>query len=299
MPELPEAEVVRAGLQRWVVGRTVAAATVSGARTLRRYPGNAEDFGSRLRQRRVETAQRRGKFLWMTLDGGDEAIAVHLGMSGQLVLPAGEREESRHVRARITFVDDGLPLHFIDQRTFGWMSLEPVVTGVGGRKVTQSAAMIAPDPFEAEFDDESFSRRLRRSTRQIKAALLDQQLISGVGNIYADEALWRARRHWATPADRLSAADVRTLLGHVRDVMTESLAAGGTSFDALYVNVNGQSGYYSRDLNAYGREGEPCDRCGSAIRRESFANRSSYRCPRCQRRPRRISPPRARSEPRT
>jgi formamidopyrimidine-DNA glycosylase len=286
MPELPEAEVVRAGLQRWVVGRTIDDVEVSGQRVLRRFPGAASDFVGRLRGRQITSAQRRGKFLWLTLDDDEEAIAAHLGMSGQLVLPTRQPTRPAHIRVRISFADEGLPLSFIDQRTFGWMSLEPVVTGVGGRLVAQSASAIAADPFEPDFDPVGVSRKLRRSKRQIKAALLDQQLLSGIGNIYADEALWRARRHWATPADRLSATAARDLLGHAQEVMAEALAAGGTSFDALYVNVNGQSGYFSRDLNVYGREGEPCPRCGAPIVREAFANRSSFRCPRCQRRPR-------------
>lgn len=286
MPELPEAEVVRSGLHRWVVGRTVEQVTILGDRTLRRYPGNAAEFADRLRNRRFTGAHRRGKFLWLTVDSGDDALAVHLGMSGQLVLPQGGGDGSHHMRARLTFTDGGLPLHFLDQRTFGWLTLEPLVAGVGGRLVTESAARIAPDPFEAGFDDAVAARRLRQTTRQLKAALLDQHLISGIGNIYADEALWRARKHWATPANRLTPKAARDLIGYARDVMSESLAAGGTSFDSLYVNVNGQSGYFSRDLNVYGRQNEPCPRCGTAIVRESFANRSSFRCPRCQRRPR-------------
>jgi formamidopyrimidine-DNA glycosylase len=131
---------------------------------------------------------------------------------------------------------------------------------------------------------------LRRRRVAVKVALLDQSLISGVGNIYADEALWRAKLHGRRRCDVLTRPAVRRLLAHVRDVLTEAIDAGGTSFDALYVDVNGDSGWYERALHVYGREGEPCVRCGSPIRREPFTNRSSYSCPRCQPRPRSALP---------
>lgn len=286
MPELPEVEVVRAGVDRWATGRRIVDVQVHGDRALRRYEQGPEQFADELRGRVLSSAQRRGKFLWLPIDGEDRALSVHLGMSGQLVLPPADAPKEPHLRVRLDFDDGGRALRFVDQRTFGWVTVEPLVAGVGGRTVAASAANIAPDPFEDDFDVGAVITAARRSTRAVKAALLDQNVVSGIGNIYADEALWRARRHWATPCNRMSTAQWRVLLGHAREVMAEALAAGGTSFDSLYVNVNGESGYFSRDLNVYGRQHEPCSRCGRPIVREAFANRSSYRCPTCQRRPR-------------
>jgi formamidopyrimidine-DNA glycosylase len=140
------------------------------------------------------------------------------------------------------------------------------------------------------FDDDAFVRALRKRRTGIKRALLDQGLISGIGNIYADESLWRARLHFDRPTDALTAAKARELLGHVREVLGQALAEGGTSFDAQYVNVNGQAGYFEHSLNAYGRQGEACARCGATMRRESFMNRGSHFCPICQRMPRKRSP---------
>ena len=177
---------------------------------------------------------------------------------------------------------EGRELRFVDQRMFGGLSVS-----AGGAELPPEIAHIARDPLDPEFDDDAFVAKVRRRTSGIKRQLLDQNLISGVGNIYADEALWRARLHGERPGERLTAAQVRELLGHARDVMNEALGQGGTSFDALYVNVNGESGYFERSLHAYGREGEPCDRCGTPMRRVAFMNRSSYFCPVCQPVPRR------------
>ncbi|MFM2438544.1 MAG: hypothetical protein RLZ55_1367 [Actinomycetota bacterium] len=295
MPELPEVEVVRGGLERWVVGRTVGSVEVSGDRTVRRHDAGPTDFVGRIAGRTILAAQRRGKFLWLPLGAAgqcsaesDEALVAHLGMSGQLVLPPNEAPAEAHLRARITFADDGRTLRFVDQRTFGWLAVESLVRGAGDRLVPTSVAAIAADPMEESFDVATVGRALRRRRQPVKAALLDQQLVSGIGNIYADEALWRVRRNWATQTDRMRQSDAVALLGAATEVMTEALAAGGTSFDSLYVNVNGSSGYFARSLRAYGREGQPCDRCGAPILREQFGNRSSFRCPRCQRRPRRV-----------
>jgi formamidopyrimidine-DNA glycosylase len=182
---------------------------------------------------------------------------------------------------RFRFTDDGPELRFVDQRTFGGLSVSE-----GGAGLPAEIAHIARDPMDPEFSDDEFVAALRRRRTEVKRALLDQTLISGVGNIYADEALWRAGLHGVRPTDALTGPAARRLLGHVRDVLAEAITAGGTSFDALYVNVNGESGYFDRSLNAYGRQGQPCHRCGAPIRREAFMNRSSYSCPRCQPRPR-------------
>jgi len=294
MPELPEVETVRAGLERHVVGRTVADVQVLHPRVVRRDLAGPAGFAAAMAGRTVKRAERRGKYLWLALDD-DEALLAHLGMSGQLLVGEPDRPLSPHVRARFTFTDGGADLRFTDQRTFGHLMMVPFAHGdLDGpgetRELPVPIAHIAPDPMEAAFDDGDFAARLTRRHTGVKRALLDQSLISGVGNIYADEALWRARLHWARPTETLRRGEVSRLLEAVREVLSEALRAGGTSFDALYVNVNGESGYFDRSLQAYGREGEPCSRCGTPIRRDAFMNRSSYSCPRCQPRPRRAHP---------
>ncbi|MBX6766305.1 MAG: bifunctional DNA-formamidopyrimidine glycosylase/DNA-(apurinic or apyrimidinic site) lyase [Actinomadura rubrobrunea] len=299
MPELPEVEVVRRGLERHVAGRTIKSAEVLHPRAVRRHAAGPDDFAARLPGRAVGVPRRRGKYLWLPLTGpesasdGDpgEALLAHLGMSGQLLVGDPGRAAERHLRIRIEFDDGGYDLRFVDQRTFGHLMLtglvpDPFAAAATG-SVPEPIAHIAADPLENAFDDEAFYRALRRRRTGIKRALLDQSLISGVGNIYADEALWRARLHWARPTETLTRAEVRRLLEAAREVMTAALAVGGTSFDSLYVNVNGESGYFDRSLEVYGRRDEPCRRCGSPIRRDAFMNRSSYSCPKCQPRPRR------------
>jgi formamidopyrimidine-DNA glycosylase len=294
MPELPEVETVRAGLERHVVGRTVADVQVLHPRVVRRDLAGPAGFAAAMAGRTVKRAERRGKYLWLALDD-DEALLAHLGMSGQLLVGDPDRPLSPHVRARFTFTDGGPDLRFTDQRTFGHLMLVPFAHGDlddpgETRELPAPIAHIAPDPMEAAFDDGDFAARLTRRHTGVKRALLDQSLISGVGNIYADEALWRARLHWARPTETLKRGEVSRLLEAVREVLSEALRAGGTSFDTLYVNVNGESGYFDRSLQAYGREGEPCSRCGTPIRRDAFMNRSSYSCPHCQPRPRRAHP---------
>jgi len=284
MPELPEVEVVRRGVERWVAGRTVETATVLHPRAARRHPEGPSDLATRLTGRLISGASRRGKYLWLTVGDG-EALLAHLGMSGQLIVGSPDRPYEKHLRARFTFTDGGPDLRFIDQRTFGHLMLTELTEDGGG--VPAPIAHIAPDPLEKVFDEEAFYRALRRRRTGLKRALLDQSLISGVGNIYADEALWRSKLHWARPTETLNRPDAERLLTAAREVMEAALLAGGTSFDSLYVNVNGESGYFERSLNAYGREDEPCPRCGTPIRGDSFMNRASYTCPKCQPRPRR------------
>ena len=350
MPELPEVETVRAGLADHSLGRPVQAVRVVDARSLRRHLPGPAHFEAALTGRALRGAYRRGKYLWLTLseaDGtlADEALVVHLGMSGQLLVrdePGGVSgsdsearaafdEQPRHLRVALELgpagatgsmvsanrASTGQRLLFVDQRIFGGMFLSPLVPDVPATVATNEAAPgesapeggtdfsavperflvpeavkhIARDPLDEFFDPAAVRRKFLRTSSGIKKVLLDQSVISGVGNIYADEALWRARLHYAKPARTLSAAQTRELLEAVTQVLRESLAAGGTSFDALYVNVLGESGYFERSLNAYGRAGEPCHRCAEAGRtslivREPFQNRSSYRCPHCQRAPR-------------
>jgi formamidopyrimidine-DNA glycosylase len=286
VPELPEVEVVRRGLERWASGRTIADVQVLHPRSVRRHTPGAEDFAARLRGHRFGPARRRGKYLWLPLDPGF-CVLAHLGMSGQLLIqPAGAPDE-KHLRIRVTFDDsDDGELRFVDQRTFGGLSVHPESVAPGAGALPDVIAHIARDPLDPLFDEAAFHAALRRRRTTIKRALLDQSLISGVGNIYADEALWRARLHYERPTASLTRPRTTELLGHVRDVMNAALAAGGTSFDSLYVNVNGESGYFERSLDAYGREDEPCRRCGTLMRRRPWMNRSSYFCPTCQRPPR-------------
>ncbi|MEV4623632.1 bifunctional DNA-formamidopyrimidine glycosylase/DNA-(apurinic or apyrimidinic site) lyase [Asanoa sp. NPDC049573] len=280
MPELPEVETVRAGLAKHVAGRRIASVEVSHPRAVRRHLPGPLDFAGQLAGRRVVDVRRRGKYLWLPLDSGD-AVIGHLGMSGQMLLQPAAAPDETHLRIRFRF-DDGDPeLRFVDQRTFGGLSVS-----AGGADLPAEIVHIARDPIDPEFSDQGFVANLRRRRTEVKRALLDQSLISGVGNIYADEALWRAQLHGTRPTDRLTKPAALRLLGHVRDVLGEAIDAGGTSFDALYVDVNGESGYFERGLNAYGREGLPCNRCGTPIRREAFMNRSSFSCPKCQPRPR-------------
>jgi formamidopyrimidine-DNA glycosylase len=278
VPELPEVETVRRGLAATVVDRTVATVEVFHPRAVRRHLAGPADFVGLLTGRTITGVNRRGKFLWLPLDSGD-ALIGHLGMSGQMLL---DPPENPHLRVRFRFTDPGPDLCFVDQRTFGGLSVSPW----DGTGVPAQIAHIAPDPLDKAFDDDGFVAALRRRRVAVKVALLDQTLISGVGNIYADEALWRAKLHGQRRCDLLTRPAIRRLLGHARDVLTEAIDAGGTSFDALYVDVNGDSGWFERALHAYGREGLPCNRCGAPIRREPFANRSSFSCPRCQPRPR-------------
>ncbi|GIG86512.1 bifunctional DNA-formamidopyrimidine glycosylase/DNA-(apurinic or apyrimidinic site) lyase [Plantactinospora endophytica] len=285
MPELPEVETVREGLSRWVTGRRIAAVDVRHPRAVRRHLPGAEHFAAVLVGRTILAARRRGKYLWLPLDSGD-AVVGHLGMSGQLLVRPTEAADEIHLRIRFTFDDGGTDLRFVDQRTFGGLAVSE-----GGATLPAEIAHIARDPMDPEFSDRDFVAAVRRRRTEVKRALLDQTLISGVGNIYADEALWRARLHGGRPTEALTGPAVIRLLGHVRDVLGEAIEQGGTSFDALYVNVNGESGYFDRELNVYGREGLPCRNCGTPIRREAFMNRSSFSCPRCQPRPRTVVRP--------
>ncbi|GAA3869111.1 bifunctional DNA-formamidopyrimidine glycosylase/DNA-(apurinic or apyrimidinic site) lyase [Streptomyces sedi] len=281
MPELPEVEVVRRGLDRWISGRTVADTEVLHPRAVRRHLAGAEDFAARLRGVPVAAPRRRGKYLWLPV-GDDLALLAHLGMSGQLLVQPDRAPDEKHLRVRVTFADAaGGELRFVDQRTFGGLSLHPVLAD----GLPDVIGHIARDPLDPDFDEDAFHSALRRKRTTVKRALLDQSLISGVGNIYADEALWRTRLHYERPTATLTRPTTERLVGHVREVMHQALAAGGTSFDSLYVNVNGQSGYFERALDAYGREGLPCRRCATPMRRAPWMNRSSYYCPRCQRRP--------------
>ncbi len=286
MPELPEVEVVRRGLDRWVSGRTVSSVVVYHPRAVRRHTAGPDDFAAQLAGRVLGAAQRRGKYLWLPLPGTGSSLIGHLGMSGQLLVQPQDAPAETHLRVRFRFADDqGTELRFVDQRTFGGLAVEEADPS-DPESAPLSLGHIARDPLDPRFDDTAFLAALRRRSSGVKRNLLDQSLISGVGNIYADEALWRAKIHYERPADTLTRPQAALLLASARDVMSAALDVGGTSFDSLYVNVNGESGYFARALDAYGREGLPCNRCATPMRRSSWMNRSSYHCPRCQRLPR-------------
>jgi len=314
VPELPEVETVRDGLERHVVGRRVVDAQVLRDYSVRRHLAGPADLVGRVRGRVLASAVRRGKFLWVPLTDGatggtafderaDDALLVHLGMSGQLLVRSAPDVAAEldgtvvvHPHLRVRFLlDDGGALDFVDQRTFGHVSVQDLVPtpdgAPGGRgssdaPVPEPVAHIARDLLDPALDRSALVRAVRARRTGVKRALLDQTLVSGVGNIYADEALWRARVHFARPTSALRPVEVTRVLDAAHEVMTEALAQGGTSFDALYVNVNGASGYFDRSLAVYGQEGRPCPRCGTPIRRVEFMNRSSAFCPRCQPAPR-------------
>ena len=293
--------MVRRGLHHWVVGRTVADVEVHHPRPVRRQPGGAAELSSRLTGRTVTGAVRRGKFLWLELDDG-QGLLAHLGMSGQMVLRDRDAPAERHLRVAVGFDDGERQLRFVDQRMFGGVAVVDLVptpdglpaglAGEGAGQVSSpwlppEVAHIARDPLDPHLDVPALVERVRRRRTGVKRALLDQGLVSGIGNIYADEALWRSRLHFARPTETLTRPAVLRLLESVRGVMNEALSQGGTSFDALYVNVNGESGYFDRSLAVYGQADHPCPRCGTPVRRDAFMNRSSFTCPRCQPRPRR------------
>lgn len=298
MPELPEVEVVRAGLAPAVSGARVRAVEVLDERALTRHPGSGSDFEAVLTGRRIRSAARRGKFLWLPLEGvtaDEQCIVTHLGMSGQMLLrePGAPRERHERIRLQIEHPRHGeLSVVFADQRTFGSLAVDDLVPTADGRPggwgsdapiVPSQVRHIARDPLDAAFSDAGFRTALARKASAVKRVLLDQTVASGIGNIYADEALWAARIHPETPALSLPTRAVNRLLTEIRTVLEKALAEGGTSFDAQYVNVNGQAGYFAHSLNAYGRAGQPCPRCGRPIVRVGFMNRSSHYCPRCQR----------------
>lgn len=294
MPELPEVEVVRAGLEPAVTGAVIASVDVRDERALTRHTGGAAHFEAELTGRRISSAVRRGKFLWMPISDA-EAIVTHLGMSGQMLLRVPGAPEERHERIRIELEHPAhgpLSVVFADQRTFGSLAVDTLVDTADGAaagrgsdlaRVPTQVAHIARDPLDPAFRADRFRARLARTASGIKRVLLDQTVASGIGNIYADESLWAARIHPETAASALSTRAVNRLLAEVQAVLEKALAEGGTSFDAQYVNVNGQAGYFAHSLNAYGRTGQPCPRCGRPIVRVSFMNRSSHFCPHCQR----------------
>ncbi|WP_129658112.1 bifunctional DNA-formamidopyrimidine glycosylase/DNA-(apurinic or apyrimidinic site) lyase [Rothia uropygialis] len=276
MPELPEVEVVRRGLDDHVRGRTIATAVIRHPRAAHRHTAGPEDLAARMVGATITGTGRRGKYVWLILDNRD-ALLMHLGMSGQMLITSPDVAVAPHERARFTFTDGGSDPRFEDQRTFGHLMFDE-----GGAVLPSSIVHIARDPFDPQFDRAAAVARIKTRRTGIKRALLDQTVLSGVGNIYADEALWTAEVHGETAASSLTEPRISAAIDAAREVMAAALAQGGTSFDELYVDVAGSSGYFSRSLKVYGLAGLPCPRCGSPIVRAKFMNRSSHFCPNCQ-----------------
>lgn len=275
MPELPEVETVRRGLAEHIIGKKFKEIEVLHRRAT--SPKSITALTS-LKGARVKDISRRGKFLWFELDR-PEVLVGHLGMSGQFLIQPKSASDERHLRVRFNLGKH--ELRFIDQRTFGWLGVEETLNGL-----PTCVQHIAPDPFDPAFNLAETILRFSKKKTEIKRALLDQSVMSGVGNIYADEALWRSKIHPESRTETMQVSRIKDLIESAKEVMSEALKVGGTSFDDLYINVNGESGYFERSLSAYGQEGEGCPRCGLEIRRITFANRSSHFCPKCQPTPR-------------
>jgi len=298
VPELPEVETVRAGLANHVIGALVNEIEVHDSRSLKRNFSGLDGFVNELTGERLQGVIRRGKFLWLPLTA-TRAVVCHLGMSGQVLVRSKEFGEDKLTRITLRLVKptgEEIEMRFVDQRLFGGMQIDDLLeTGEGvpaghfpegeaSSMIPVSVSHIARDPLDPNFDAGLVVSKMRKRSSGIKRVLLDQNLMSGIGNIYADETLWRTRLHYDRPASIISAKKLNDVIEVAKDVLDEAVERGGTSFDEQYKNVNGESGYFSQDLNAYSRAGLPCQRCGSAIKREAWANRSSYFCPKCQRR---------------
>ena len=298
MPELPEVETVRAGLASHVIGALVNEIEVHDSRSLKRNFSGLDGFVNELTGERLQGVIRRGKFLWLPLTA-TRAVVCHLGMSGQVLVRSKEFGDDKLTRITLRLVKptgEEIEMRFVDQRLFGGMQIDDLLeTGEGvpaghfpegeaSSMIPVSVSHIARDPLDPNFDAGLVVSKMRKRSSGIKRVLLDQNLMSGIGNIYADETLWRTRLHYDRPASIISAKKLNDVIEVAKDVLDEAVERGGTSFDEQYKNVNGESGYFSQDLNAYSRAGLPCQRCGSAIKREAWANRSSYFCPKCQRR---------------
>jgi formamidopyrimidine-DNA glycosylase len=288
MPELPEVETVRAGLADYLTGAKVTSVEVLDVRSLKRHLPGVQDFENVMTGANLKHFSRRGKFLWIPLDREGLAMVGHLGMSGQMLVRDAGTEPDKLTRVILhTVTPEGkkLELRFVDQRIFGSLAIDELEEVEHGEHIPKTVTHIARDPLDPNFDDVAVMKKLRTRKAGIKKVLLDQGVLSGVGNIYADEALWRAKLHYDQPANTLTLPKTKELMAHVREILAAAVLVGGTSFDEQYKNVNGQSGYFEVSLNAYGMTGRPCPRCGSAIVRENWMNRGSHFCPKCQKRP--------------
>jgi len=274
VPELPEVETVRRDLAAELPGSTIVKVDVSGARSVRRYP-DASVFETELRGRAVGSVGRWGKYLLIELDGPAGVLVVHLRMSGQLRLVAPGADLAKHSHVRLT-LGDGRQLRFVDPRTFGELFVTspdlPELAGLGIDALDPALTVAALSELLA-------SRRAR-----LKPVLLDQRILAGIGNIYSDEVLWRARLRWYRPAGDLRPAEMGRLHTAVHEVLTEAIDARGSSLhDGQYVDLSGQPGRFQERHAVYARLGQPCRRCGRAIERTTVAQRSHFWCRGCQR----------------
>jgi formamidopyrimidine-DNA glycosylase len=275
MPELPEVETVARRLQTRLPGATIRGAEVRWARTVA-YPQPAERFELEVAGSTVERVGRRAKSVVLYLADG-RVLTVALRMTGALLIAAPGTAPDPH--ARVVFdLADGRELRFRDARKFGRIGLYP---GRGRRRVADVFARHGPEPLAPSFTARRLAERLRRRTARLKSLLLDQSFVAGVGNIYADEALWRARLHPLRRADTLTDAEIRRLHRAIRAALREGLAGGGASYRD-YVDPDGEPGLAAERMRVYRRTGEPCFRCGSPIERIVVGQRATHFCPRCQ-----------------
>jgi formamidopyrimidine-DNA glycosylase len=298
MPELPEVETVRAGLAQHLVGAKIKNIEVLDARSLKKNLGGVAGFLTELTGSTIQTVVRRGKFLWLPLSDS-RAMVGHLGMSGQILVRTPDFAPDGQTRVVIEVEDsqgNDLEIRFVDQRLFGGLAIDELVPtndgGLGGfspeapsgKQIPATVAHIARDLLDPDFNPAAVAERMTKKNSGIKRVLLDQNLLSGIGNIYADESLWFAKLHYDKLASAISKKKHLELIEIAAEVLRKAVAQGGTSFDEQYKNVNGESGYFSQSLHAYGQTGIPCTRCGTPIKREAWANRGSHFCPKCQKR---------------
>jgi formamidopyrimidine-DNA glycosylase len=298
MPELPEVETVRAGLAQHLVGAKVKDIEVLDARSLKKNQGGVTGFLNELKGSTIQSVVRRGKFLWLPISS-TRAVVGHLGMSGQILVRTPDFAPDGQTRVVIEVEDAAgkdLEIRFVDQRLFGGLAIDDLVStadgGLGGyspeaksgAEIPATVAHIARDLLDPSFNASAVAERMSKKNSGIKRVLLDQNLLSGIGNIYADESLWFAKLHYDKLSSSISKKKHLELIEIASEVLRKAVAQGGTSFDEQYKNVNGESGYFSQSLHAYGQTGIPCTRCGTPIKREAWANRGSHFCPKCQKR---------------
>lgn len=290
MPELPEVETIRQGLEAHTTGKEVISANADDSRLFRNNSSGSEAVLNLVSNRTITGWERRGKFMWMGLSDTDEVLVTHLGMSGQVLYDSHEKASpQKHVHLQLTLAD-GSSLRFKDPRTFGHLTVSKLIQAqpqpqprTQRRLIPEILAHIGPDPLEGAWDSNVSWEKLRSSTRKVKMVLLDQQVVSGIGNIYADEALFRSGIHGLRELRSLELAQWETLIGNAAAVMREALAQGGTSFDAQYVDAEGNPGYFARSLDVYGRKGQPCVKCAGMLSRVVIGGRSHFYCSTCQR----------------
>ncbi len=270
MPELPEVETISRELQE-IAGRRIVAVEVRWARTV--AGADEAAFARRLRGQVITAVSRRGKWLALTLDGGD-TLLVHLRMSGRLILEPASTADDPHARVLLT-LDDGRRLRFSDPRKFGRMALTADPADVLGA--------LGPEPLDPALTPERFAAMLAARRARLKPLLLDQRFLAGLGNIYADEALWRACLHPLRLASTLSADEAARLLTAIRAVLTQAIERRGTTMDdGGYVSARGLPGDFAGQIAVYGQKGRPCPRCQTPIERIAVGGRGTHFCPRCQ-----------------